>query len=88
MQTESVDLTPGKTGQLLIPKWDEGHAKQEWDKNSPSEVEAARRVFAELKAKGYAAYRVDPKTGDKGEVVKEFDSNLGRIIMLPAFAGG
>ena len=87
MATEMVPPSGG-TGELLIPRWDEGHAKHEWDKSKPHEVESARKVFADYKAKGYAAYRIDPKSGDKGDVIKEFDPAAERIILTPPFAGG
>lgn len=85
-----ADVLPaeGKTGVLLIPKFDEGHAKIEWDSKDPKDVEAARDMFIKQKAKGYAAYRVDPKNGDKGEKITEFDPKAEKIIMIPAIAGG
>lgn len=88
--TEAADLLPsaGKTGALIVPSWDTGHAKYEWDKDDPADVEEARKIFNEKKKLGYSAYRVDPKSGDKGEILKEFDPNAGQIIMVPAFKGG
>lgn len=73
---------------MIVPSWDEGHAEIRWKKNDPKDIEIARTTFVEKKAKGYMAYRVDPKTGDKGEVLKEFDPNAEQIILLPPFAGG
>lgn len=85
-----ADVLPaeGKTGVLLIPSWNEGHAKIEWDAKDPNDVEAARDMFVKNKAKGYAAYRVDPKSGDKGEKITEFDPKAEKIIMIPQIAGG
>ena len=91
--TDDVDLLPpaGKTGALIIPKFDQGHAKLAWDKNDPKDVEIAREEFKKAKASGYAAYRVDPKDpkgNTKGEILTEFDPNAEQIIMLPQLKGG
>lgn len=87
---EPVDVSPGvgKSGVLIIPTYDQGHATFKWDKKDPKDVEIARDAFIKNKARGYSAYRVDPKTGDKGEIIKEFDPNAEQIIMLPPLAGG
>ncbi len=83
---ETVEATP--TGVLIVPTWDEGHAEFAWDVKNEIDVAAARKHFVELKAKGYLCYRVDPKSGDKGEVVKEFDPKAEKLIMIPPMAGG
>lgn len=90
LQEDPAGVRPsaGKTGVLVVPSWDTGHAKFEWDQADKADVEAARKHFVELKAKGYLCYRVDPKTGDKGAVVKEFDPGAEKLIMVPPFAGG
>jgi hypothetical protein len=82
-----VDVPPG-TGVLIVPQWDLGHAEFRWDKKDKADVDAARKHFVELKAKGYSAFRVDPKSGDKGEVLKEFDEGAEKIIMVPPVIGG
>lgn len=64
-----------------------GDTKLIWDSAQDDEVEAARRTFNDLKAKGYLAYSVNKK-GDKGEVMKKFDPDAERIIMAPALVGG
>lgn len=88
MEDMAVGLSEGMTGVLIIPKWDEGDSTVGWNKDKPNEVEAARKQFVDMKAQGYKAYRVDPKSGEKGEVIKEFDPKAEKIVMLPAFAGG
>lgn len=85
---DSAGPSSGKSGVLIIPKWDEGDVRCEWDKKRKDEVEAARKQFVELKAKGYKAYRVDPKNGETGAVIKEFDEQIEKIVMVPPFAGG
>lgn len=73
---------------MIIPKWDEGDTRIEWDPKQTDQVEAARKHFVDLKAKGYKAYRVDPKSSEKGELIKEFDPKIEKLVMIPAFAGG
>lgn len=87
---DPADIHPraGKTGVLIIPSHDTGHAKYEWDVGSTTDTAEARAHFNAMRKKGYTAYRVDPKSGDKGEIIKEFDPSAGQIIMIPAFAGG
>jgi hypothetical protein len=75
-------------GVMIVPKWDEGHAEFKWKKGDPKDVEDARKYFLEKKAEGYLAYRVDPKSGDKGEVMKEFDPNAGHVFLIPPMKGG
>lgn len=83
-----TDIVPSDDCVLIIPSYNEGHAEYRWNKNDPKDVEQAREAFIKQKAKGYLAYRVDPKTGDKGEVIKEFDPSAEKIIMVPPIAGG
>ena len=64
-----------------------GDTKTIWNPDNPDEVEAARRTFDSLRAKGYLAYSVKGD-GDKGEVLREFNPGLGKIIMAPPLAGG
>ena len=66
----------------------EGDTKQIWDPEKPDEVEAARAVFDSLKKKGYTAFRVHGKEGEKGEEMKVFDPSAARIIMSPRISGG
>jgi len=66
----------------------EGDTKIIWDRRNADEVENARRTFNDLKAKGYAAYSVEGKEGEKGEVVRKFDPSAERLILAPAMVGG
>lgn len=88
--TDTADILPGegKTGVFIVPSYDTGHAKYEWDKNDPKDIAEARKIFDDKKKQGYSFFRVDPKNGDKGEQIKEFDPGAGKIIAVPAFAGG
>jgi hypothetical protein len=64
-----------------------GDVKTIWDPTKPDEVANARRTFDELMKKGYAAFAVKNK-GDKGEQIRAFDPQAGRIIMAAPMAGG
>lgn len=67
----------------------EGDTKQIWDKDNPNEVEAAKRQFDFLvKEKKFAAFHVIGEKGEKGAQMREFDPKAGRIIFVPAMAGG
>jgi hypothetical protein len=65
----------------------EGDTKLIWDKAKRAEVDAARKLFAELKDKRYLAYAVK-KSGEKGEIIREFDPDAEKIIMAPPIVGG
>lgn len=65
-----------------------GDTKTLWDKDNPDEVAIAKRTFEDFKRKGYLAYTVVGKKGDKGEIIREFDPELERIIFVRANVGG
>lgn len=64
-----------------------GDTKIIWDPDKADEVETARQTFDKLRKKGYMAYSVK-RNGDKGEVVREFDPNVEKLILAPAMVGG
>lgn len=64
-----------------------GDSKTIWNPNNDAEVEVAHNTFNTLKAKGYIAYRVNA-SGDKGEIMTEFDPLAEKMIMAPALRGG
>ena len=65
----------------------EGDTKVIWDTRNEIEIDAARKQFDSLVEKGFTAYRVD-KDGDKDGKMKSFDKTAGKIILVPAIAGG
>ena len=66
----------------------EGDTKIIWDPDNADEVASARRTFNELVGdKKFAAYRVDD-TGDRSEVIREFDETAEKMILRPPMAGG
>lgn len=69
---------------IMGPK---GDTKLIWDADNDDEVKNARRTFDDLRCKGYTAYSVK-KSGEKKKVVKEFDANAEKLILVPAMVGG
>lgn len=66
-----------------------GDTRLMWDKSKPAEVEAAKKMFDELRGKGYMAFSVIEKAvGDKGEQVHSFDADAEKIIMAAPMRGG
>ena len=64
-----------------------GDTKVIWDPKNDDEVEAAEEQFDNLIKKGFSAYAVK-KDGNKGRKITKFDSNAGKIIMVPEIVGG
>jgi hypothetical protein len=65
-----------------------GDTKVIWDPNNADETAAAKAQFDTLKAKGFSAFKVEGPKGEQGEMIREFDPKAGRIILVPALAGG
>jgi hypothetical protein len=65
-----------------------GDTRIMWDPKSKDEVATAKAAFDAAKKKGMLAYAVDPESADKGEVIREFDPQAGKIIMSRPLAGG
>lgn len=65
-----------------------GDTKIEWNKNVAAEVEAARETFSRMKENHkYLAYKVR-RDGSQGEVIRAFDPDAERIVMVPQTQGG
>ncbi len=64
-----------------------GDTKIMWDKHNEDETEAARKLFKDLRAKGYLAFKAK-KDGSQGEPLTDFDAKVERLIMVPQMAGG
>jgi hypothetical protein len=65
-----------------------GDTKVIWSRDNEDEVAAARDQFNSLTRKGFAAFKVVGKAGDKGEQVDEFDPKAERYILVPPMRGG
>ena len=81
---EQIEPTAGKS--LLAAGDATGDSRIEWSKDNPTEVEAAREMFARLKAKAYRAYKI--VKGDQREIIHSFDPAAEKIIMMPQTVGG
>lgn len=67
-----------------------GDTKVMWDPNDEASVRAAKAAFDEATTgqKKMVAYNVDD-TGQKTDaIIKQFDKNLGRLILMPQTEGG
>jgi hypothetical protein len=65
-----------------------GDLKVIWASDKPEEVQAARKQFDEMRKKGYLAFSVTGKNGEKGAQISEFDPDAERIILAPPMRGG
>lgn len=66
----------------------EGDVKNMWDPAVAVEIAEARAQFERLtKEQKYRAYRVEAN-GDRGEPMPTFEAGAGRVIFVPAMAGG
>lgn len=84
--TELIEVPAGKG--LLHTLDRTGDQRVMWDRNNADEVDAARRTFDDLKAKGYLAYKATGKTGEQGELIRKFDPDAERIILVKPNVGG
>lgn len=85
IDVDDIVLAPGQG--LLCVMDQTGDTKVIWSVDRPDEVEAAKAQFDMLKKKGYLAYKVKGD-GSQGEVMKEFDANAGKLILVPPMRGG
>lgn len=64
-----------------------GDTKMIWDRNNEDEVKTAKKSFDDLRKKGFTAFGVK-KTGEKGDVITEFNPSMEKIIMAAPMRGG
>lgn len=64
-----------------------GDTKVIWSADNADEIANARRMFTDLRAKGFVGYSVK-KNGEKNEIIHTFDPEAERIIMAPPMVGG
>jgi hypothetical protein len=65
-----------------------GDTRHMWDKSNEDEVAGARALFEDMTGRGYLAYRAEGKRGTKGTVIREFDPDAERIILVKPLVGG
>lgn len=87
--TAATDEIQVPEGHGLMHELDKtGDTRVMWDKGNKDEVAAARAQFDALKKKGFTAYRAVGKKGEQGEVIREFDPEAERIILVKQLVGG
>jgi hypothetical protein len=59
-----------------------------WNPRDADEVKVAKEAFGKAKRKGMLAYAVDTDGERTGEVIREFDPSLAKIVMTKQLAGG
>lgn len=82
-----VDYNPS-THSMMEVMDGSGDTKSIWDPENEDEVAAAKAQYDTLVKKGYRAFAVSGKDGEQGEQMDKFDPKAGRMIMIPAMAGG
>ncbi len=80
-------LETGKTG-IMHKLGTEGDVPIMWDRENDFEVEIARKAFDEARHNGFIVYRAEGTDGHRGEVVREFDPDAERLIMVAPHQGG
>lgn len=87
--TATADEITVPAGHGLMHELDKtGDTRVMWDKGNADEVKAARAQFSALTKKGFIAYRAVGKKGEQGEVIREFDPEAERIILVKQLVGG
>lgn len=83
---ESTELPEPEKHMLSIAD-PTGDNRVMWDPRIEDEVKVAREAFHKAQKKGMLAYTVKDD-GEKGEVIREFDPQAGKIIMTKQLVGG
>jgi hypothetical protein len=87
--TATVNEITVPAGHGLMHELDKtGDTRVMWDRANPDEVAAAKIQFDTLTKKGFIAYRAEGKEGVKGEVIRKFDPEAERIILVRQLVGG
>lgn len=63
-----------------------GHGEVSW--NNKESMDAAKKLFDELKASGWMGTKTFPGTNKKAEQIRSFDPSADHIVMIPNFVGG
>ena len=83
------DWSPGPNLIQIAVLNGSGDLRKIWNAANADEVEDARRSFEHLvKKKKYLAFRVNPDDNSKGDQIRAFDPDAGKMILVPPVAGG
>jgi hypothetical protein len=81
---EDLEKETTPLGVLRYPTREAGDVQITWDKSNAEDVSKARKIFNDLKDKGYRAF-----SGKKlDQTLRAFDPEVDRIAMLPPIVGG
>lgn len=81
---EDLEKQTTPLGVLRYPTRTDGDVQITWDKSNSDDVRKARKIFNDLKDKGYRAF-----SGKKmDQTLSVFDPEVDRIAMLPPIVGG
>jgi hypothetical protein len=64
-----------------------GDVKLSWNSDNEKEVAAAKEIFDKRIKEGWAAFG-EKYLGCKGDRIRTFDPDAGRIVLVPPIAGG
>jgi hypothetical protein len=67
----------------------EGDFRLHWDPADAESVANAKQAFADLRRKGFRAYRIERAKGQRrGTEIVAFDATAAELLVVPAMAGG
>jgi hypothetical protein len=82
-----TDVPPGH-GVISKLTSDDGDFRLPWNPEDPDEVANARQAFRDLRAGGYAIYRITGGRRERREVITEFDPQAGQLVAVRPNRGG
>ena len=85
--TENIEVPEGMS--MLSIADPSGDTRLMWAPGNADDVAAAKAAFDTAKGKGMLAYAVDAMSGERtGEVIREFDPQAGKLIMMTRQTAG
>jgi hypothetical protein len=88
LETPPTDIEPEEEKHSLHITDASGDTRLMWDPRNTEELAAARAAFNNAKSNGMLAYGVKKSGKSDGEVIRNFDPQLGKIIMVRPLQGG
>lgn len=93
--TEAPASVTSRRGEMKVMNHT-GHDLVTWNPDDPASVTAARTMFNDLRRQGYSAFRMDTistngvqrERHNSDNLIREFDPELGHIMMVPQRQGG
>lgn len=86
---EALETASADTAEHTLHIMDgNGDTRVMWDPADPASVEIAKKAFDEAKDRKFLAYEVGAQGERTGTVIRTFNKDLGKVIMVPQMAGG